>query len=387
MGKFHVKDFLCILLAIFLIISFFVALTINTYMNPQAEPVIMPDVFVGVDAAFGTVEEMLSIIDEVKSYTNLFVVGSTAITNDLANITQVCEYINNAGLYFMTFAHPAVNLNFSQVEWFNDARQRWNTSFLGLYAYDEPGGHQIDHDKPYMVITEAENYTDAADKFVKNLTLFLSGIKEGWETGDFPLYTSEYALHEFDYRAGYDAIFTEFAWNHSRPISLALCRGAATVHNKEWGIMITRSHNDTNAETGQEMYDDMVLAYLNGAKYFLVFDYPTYADGILKPEHFNALKQFWQYIQTHPRTQVKVDERIAYVLPAGYGYGFRGVDDKIWGLWEADELSAKIWNDVNNLVQCYGTKLDIIYEDALPLNSVAYNQLIFWNNTTQLPAK
>jgi hypothetical protein len=70
-------------------------------------------VFVGVDASFVTVAEMKAIIDKVKPYTNLFVVDSTAITNDLANISEVCQYLNDSGLHFMTFAHPAVNLPFS----------------------------------------------------------------------------------------------------------------------------------------------------------------------------------------------------------------------------------------------------------------------------------
>jgi hypothetical protein len=148
--------------------------------------------------------------------------------------------------------------------------------------------------------------------------------------------------------------------------------------------MITRSYNDTKPESGQKMYEDMMLAYQNGAKYILLFDYPTFADGILKHEHFDALKQFWQYIQTHPRTNISSEKRVAYVLPTSYGYGFREANDKIWGLWEADELSAKIWNDANNLVQEYGTNFDIIYEDTLQLNITAYNKLIFWNGTVQL---
>jgi hypothetical protein len=172
MSKISAKSVLCVFLGIFLIVSFFVAIAISTYLNNKPTVSDSVDVFVGVDAAFGTVEEMLSIIDEVKSYTNLFVVGSTAMTNDLANITHVCQYLNDSGLYFMTFAHPAVYLNFSQVEWFKEARQLWNSNFMGLYAYDEPGGHQIDRDSPYMVITQGENYTDAAEKYIMNLTLF-----------------------------------------------------------------------------------------------------------------------------------------------------------------------------------------------------------------------
>ena len=377
------KSFLYTFAAVLLVTSFFISM-----FSFSVAPVKLgsPDVLVGVDATFGAVEDMKTIIDEVKSYTNFFVVGSTAMTNDLANITQVGNYLHGSGLKFLTYAHPAQGLNFSQVQWLRDARQQWNSSFMGLYAYDEPGGHQMDHDYAYMCAKEAANNSDAAAQYVGNLTAYLGGVTIGWEIGDFPVFTSDYALYEYDYRAGYDVILAELAWNNSGPLNLALDRGAATVHNKEWGAMITGSYNDSRYTfTAQEMYDNMVLAYENGAKYILVFDYPSLSAGILKQEHFDALKQFWQYAQTHPRTGNPGNGRVAFVLPKDYGYGFRGEADKIWGLWETDGSSAKIWNDANALVGLYGSKLDIIYEDTLQLNVTAYSRLIFWNGTELTP--
>ena len=103
---------------------------------------------------------------------------------------------------------------------------------MGFYAYDEAGGHQIDRDTYYMTIQEANNYSDAAGLDVKNLTYFLNGVS-------IPLFMSDYALYGFDYRAGYDTIFAEFAWNNNRQLNVALDRGAATVHNKDW----ERDHN------------------------------------------------------------------------------------------------------------------------------------------------
>ena len=75
-------------------------------------------------------------------------------------------------------------------------------------------------------------------------------------------------------------------------------------------------------------------------------------------------------------------DRVAYILPKDYGYGFRGADDRIWGLWELDNFSSQIWNDVNSLVNQYHTGIDIIYEDALRNNTLEYSKLIFWNGTT-----
>jgi hypothetical protein len=377
------KGIICIFLASLLIASFFIALSSYANIPPKPAP---PDVYVGIDAAFGSVQDVKNIIDEVKSYTNFFVVGSNNITNNLSNINEVCQYLSDNGLYFLTYAHPD-NLSFSQGEWTRNAQQKWNLYYMGLYAYDEPGGHQLDHDDFFMLALEANDYADAADIYVRNLNGYLNEVRIGWQTGDFPLFASDYALHEFDYRAGYDTILTEFAWNNLRQFDIALVRGAATVHNKSWGIMITRTWNDSRfAESGQEMYDDMVLAYQNGAKYIVLFDYPNYAEGILKQEHFDALKQFWQYAKDNPRVNNLLGDRVAYVLPKDYGFGFRSADDKIWGLWEADNQSAKIWSDVNNLTVQYLNRLDIIYEDNMQGNLSAYSKFIFWNATeTELP--
>ena len=73
--------------ALLLIVSFFVAQNLFTLQTKTKNP----DVFIGVDASFASVEETKQIIDTVKSCTNLFVVGSTAITWNLTRLTEVCQ--------------------------------------------------------------------------------------------------------------------------------------------------------------------------------------------------------------------------------------------------------------------------------------------------------
>jgi hypothetical protein len=378
MEKSSAKRILFLTSALALIISFFIAPTLLKRQSIAAAP----DVFVGIDASFASVNETKQIVDMVKSYTNIFVVGSTAITWNLTSLTEVCQYLNDSGLHFMTFAHPAGDMYFSQTQWIKDARQFWNSSYLGLYAYDEPGGHQIDHDYMFMSAQEASNYSDAAATYVKNLTYYLDLVKTNWNIGIFPVFASDYALYEYDYRAGYNAVFTEFSSkDNNSQLSVALCRGAAIMHDSDWGVMITGNLTDTDLQTGQKMYDEMVLAYQNGAKYILVFDYPSFQGGILRQEHFEALKQFWQYTQSHPRTPTPLSERVAFVVPKDYGFGFRGPTDKIWGLWEADEQSTHIWNQAINLVQQYKGNLDIVYEDCSKVTLKGYSQLIYWNGT------
>jgi hypothetical protein len=353
---------------------------INSYLNSYSDSG-QVDVFVGVDAAYDNVESIKSLVDEVKAYTNFFVVGSSGVTLNVTRLNDVCQYLNDSGLHFTTYTHTTTDFNQSQ--WISDAMQKWSSIFLGLYTYDEPGGHQIDRDDPYMVITEASNHSDAANKYVENLTEILAEYK----IHDFPLLTSDYALYEFDYRAGYDVVLAEYAWNHSRPLNTALCRGSATMHDKEWGVMITYTYDTPPyLASGPEIYEDMVTAYENGAKYIVVFDYAkdpatNVTHGILQKEHLDALKQFWQYVKEHPRTDYAVDDRMAYVLPKDYGYGFRGPNDWIWGLFSTDDNSSTIWNNVNKWVEENKPLIDVIYEDTLQYGAFNYSKLVFWNGT------
>ena len=95
------------------------------------------------------------------------------------------------------------------------------------------------------------------------------------------------------------------------------------------------------------------------------------------------MSNFWNYTKQNPRSNV-LSERVAYVLPRDYGYGFRGPEDKIWGRFEADALTNQICLDINKMLVQYGTRLDLIYEDGLlPNNPVkaTSNEIIFWNET------
>jgi hypothetical protein len=120
----------------------------------------------------------------------------------------------------------------------------------------------------------------------------------------------------------------------------------------------------------------------------MVFDSnEDHTEGILKDEHLLALQQFWQYTRNNPRKSSPIGSRVAYVLPNGFGYGFRGPDDKIWGLWQADALTQNISVSVGSLLGEYGTKLDIIYDDGLqPGNNYGYSKLIYWNDPSLSPS-
>jgi hypothetical protein len=69
-------------------------------------------------------------------------------------------------------------------------------------------------------------------------------------------------------------------------MNAALCRGAAIAQDKQWGVMITWTYSQPPyIESGEELYNDLLLAYDNGAKYILVFNSnKLYTDNILMQE-------------------------------------------------------------------------------------------------------
>ncbi len=99
-------------------------------------------------------------------------------------------------------------------------------------------------------------------------------------------------------------MLAEFSWNHSRLLNFVLIRGTTTMQDKEWAISITwRGSSKPVMESGDELYYDMILAYLSGAKYIVIFNYPKLVSlyGLLSNEHFDILERFWNYVNNCPR--------------------------------------------------------------------------------------
>jgi hypothetical protein len=338
------------------------------------------DLFVGIDAAYEDMDEVKQLVDEVSSYTNLFVLGCTGITHNFTRLDEMCQYIYDRGMYFIIYRERTA----PATEWLDEAKAKWGDKFLGFYAYDEAGGWQLDF-YHLRLVDEADNYTDAADQFEGGMNRILNWYTHTYTNStEYPLFTSDYALYWFDYKGGYDTVFAEFGWNYSRQLNVALCRGAAAMQGKDWGAIITYTYTDPPyIESSLELFKDLLLAYENGAKYIVVFDTnENYTHGVLEREQLQALRVFWHYAQNNPRSSFPVSDRVAYVLPKDYAYGFRGPNDKIWGFWEADAFSNQLCQNLGRLIEKYGSKLDVIYDEGLEHGSTSgYSKLIFWNGT------
>lgn len=370
--------YIAMVLATILVFSMFLTYGFLTAEEKGNED--FSDFFVGIDVAYDDLDAIKRLIDEVSNYTNLFLIGSTGISQNSTKLDAVCQHLNQNGLYFIVYNEIPQFLYLME-----ELQDKCGDKFLGVEYEDEMGGVQLDH-LEYKVVLQADNYSDAASQFVARVNFYLNPrlgpIEFDPKPSDFHLFTADYALYWFDYKAGYDVVLAEFGWNYSRQLNIALCRGAATVQNKDWGVIITWTYDQPPyLGSGAELYEDLIYAYRSGAKYVLIFDSnEEYSEGILSQEHFNALKHFWEYVQVFPRENDVNRDRVAYVLPPDFGYGFRGPEDWIWGLWEADDFSYEISEKLGRALEQYGTRLDIVYENGLELNG-NYSRYVFWNGT------
>ncbi|HLN45536.1 MAG TPA: hypothetical protein VK209_07500 [Candidatus Sulfotelmatobacter sp.] len=365
---------LTIVLIVVILASLFIALN---WKNSST----VSNCYVGVEVAYTNTNtsDIRTMVGRVKDYTNVFVIGSVELTYNETALNESCDYIYDAGLKIIVLLTNHSNYNYDELAWVSKAQQKYGSGFLALYRYDEPGGDQLDN-RRLAFVNNASTYADAASNYTYILEQHVNFYRGNAST----IITADYGLYWWDYKGGYDAILAEFVGNQSRQRHIALCRGAALTNNKNWGAIITWKYNqEPYVESDTELYNDLTLAYTNGAKYIIVFDYPkTGPYGILNDNHFNALKRFWDYARMNPQDFDSIKAEAAYILPKDYGSGLRSSTDTIWGLFLSDNLSAKSWNDIIILINHYNSKFNILFDD-ISLGNVTnrYSKVFYWNET------
>jgi parallel beta-helix repeat protein len=384
------KIFIATVLVTMLVASFFVVsnlLAPTKQTTGSAKPF-----YVGIETGWNsTLTDCEALIDKVRNYTNLFIIASPLIISNETLLDQTCDYAYSAGMYFMPVYYQQLNtgaFGYTPSLWFTAAKERYGDHLLGVYYYDEPAGNQLDITEiiPNPVLTYSpENYLDYTNYFfwlwnhdsggVNATANFVQGLSSS-------LFTSDYSLYWFDYELGYDVVLAQFGWNNSRPLQISLVRGAAEAQNKSWGAIITWTYNQKSyLEAGPQMYDDMVLAYNSGASYIAVYDSSqNYANTTLTPDHFKALKDFWNYVQQNPDKHGSLKADTAVVLPQDYGFGFRSQDDSVWQYHNASSWTQKLYSDTQNLLNQYNSSLDIVYSDPQFHNTIqsTYSKVLHW---------
>lgn len=388
-------------------------LAFQSQQQPRLEP--SEPVYVGVSFCGNTTAEAKLLIDKVKTYSNLLVLQSGPISTNMTATTEICDYAVSQGLSVIVF-FGWFNPDYPwQYPWVQNAPQRYGDKFLGVYYYDEPSGIQLDYDWEGHFLNVSQrfkngfnaNYSGYYRSFMDSINGYLNGsIRDydaeakvyvkylqhdldlsGFKNSTIKAFVSDYALYWWDYLGGYDVVLAQLGNNASITQEIDLAKGAAHLQNKDWGAIITWKYNTPPyLDSGEEIYQQMRLAYQAGAKYIVLFDYPSIDGnpyGVLTSDHFDAMQNFWRDITASPPTltpQPSNQTEAVLVLPQNYGWGMRHMDDRIW-LWGPDEYCPQIWSISRELLNQYGINLDIVYDDpAFPITG-RYKQVYFWNQT------
>jgi parallel beta-helix repeat protein len=392
-------------LIVLLLIS---GLTAFQLFSPSQTEAASNPFYVGIEFGYGNVSDCKALVDKVCNYTNLLVISTSVITQNEAALNDTCNYAYAHGMHLIIYFTQYSGNGFYPYLWAMKAHDTYGSYFLGAYIYDEVGGEVLDHASGAVSITynnrnasqtsSSVDYRTAAANFVANANLQADPYLYCAKKSGTSVMTADYGLYWFDYKAGYATVLTEFGWGNDREMDIALCRGAATAQGKDWGAIICWEENVRDMagtmENGTALYNDLTLAYDNGAKYAIIFDYAgknsstnqdlpnPFPYGILADEHFEALQQFWAYIQQNPERHGIIHADTALVLPEGYGFGFRLPTDKIWGLEQTDQWGTKIWTAVYQLFAQHNYTLDIVYSDPEFAASIAekYANVIPWDS-------
>ncbi len=130
-------------LVIILVIVVSAFATLEIYGSSTAPVASKKPFYVGVTYCGNSTTEANQLIDRVKNYTNLFVLDSGDLIQNLNATEQICDYAVNSGLniivYYGANGDEKVCDSLLSV-----SQARWGGHFLGLYYCDELGGKMID---------------------------------------------------------------------------------------------------------------------------------------------------------------------------------------------------------------------------------------------------
>lgn len=420
-----------LLLAVFLIVITVVStFAVISYLQSgsQVTTNVKNDPYVGVAFCGNTTADAIALIDRTKNYTNLFVLdtGRSVLSRNESAVYQICDYATANGLSIIINLGISSPIERDVTTWFWNSNitemkanwtERWGDKFLGMYYNDEVGGIQLDgswtdfyqwsenrsiSDYPPLRTLQLdiknkldlynkanftpENYDIEANFYVNLVLGYDPGIITLNNT-DIPMFTSDYGLYWWDYLGGYDVMLAELGWNASVAQQIDQVKGAARLQGKDWGTMITWKYDDVPfLDSAKSIYDQMLASYQAGAKYIMIFNYAkdknaTNTAEAMVDQHYMALYQFWHDIHSKQYEDNSKPEA-ALVLPHNYGWGMRNPNDTIWGFWPTDSKTRQIAINMATLLDWYGTKLDIVYEDpAYPITNTNYTHVYYWNST------
>ena len=169
-----------ILTAVLLIVL--ISLSLFLTVNILRKQVSTRPFYVGVEFAYGNqFSQLKALVDKVKDYTNLFVMGSVTLSFNRTALDESCNYLYSSGLNFIVLitSYPMYNStngyppNNTIFDWMGNATREYGDKFLGIYRFDEPGGNQLDNGKFRLINDTSLSYAEIANDYVGTLSGFI----------------------------------------------------------------------------------------------------------------------------------------------------------------------------------------------------------------------
>jgi hypothetical protein len=136
-------------LAIIAIIAVSTLATIEIY-KPTTAVASKKPFYIGVTYGGDSVDEAKQLVDNVKNYTNLFVLQSGPLMYDVSASEEICDYAVQSGLNVIIYG--STNSLGNNLNMILSKAEQWGNHFLGLYFNDEPAGHMLD--SPYILLSD-----------------------------------------------------------------------------------------------------------------------------------------------------------------------------------------------------------------------------------------
>jgi hypothetical protein len=133
--------------------------------------------YVGVTYSGNTTAGAKVLVDKVKNYTNLFVLQSGKLQENLTATIEICDYAVDSGLNIIVYYGSYISNREIISSFLNATENRWDNHFLGLYLGDEVGGKMLD--------TQAEFHDErTGDRIVKAIDGTIKTFNTGYNFTD-----------------------------------------------------------------------------------------------------------------------------------------------------------------------------------------------------------
>lgn len=214
-----------------------------------------PPFHVGVTFGGDNSAEAKLLIDRVKDYTNLFVVASGPLQNNLTELENTCDYAVKAGLDLIVYFGSYQTQRNTTAAFIDTANQRWGSHFLGVYYGDEPSGKALD------VNMRLDNVADLGNVTVSQYAVAISQTCNSTTTSKSFTYSGEFLgriVINYADQANYNYTMVNYFPNGT----IALSKNDEYLIYLPNGTVLKQTFIETNSESGADLSNETVFHHI-----------------------------------------------------------------------------------------------------------------------------